>query len=227
MPRPTANLPEDLWEIVSGQLTAERKQKMETTAQGRTERLSLVLQDVHHPHNISACMRSAEAFGVLNVDVVTRKEPFSPTSVARGVSRWLNIKTHDEIAACARSLHERSYRIAAAMPDPQKGRNLYELPIDQPLAVLFCNEHEGMSEEWRPHVDYFFTIPMVGMVESLNISVSAAITIHEIMRRYQRELKGESILISPSQQKALLNSWIAEQYPTNWRELYRRLSTKG
>ncbi len=226
MPQSTVNLPEDLWTVLSEQLTAERRKKMETTAQGRTERLSLVLQDIHHPHNISACMRSAEAFGVLNVDVVTRKEPFSPTSVARGVSRWLNVQTHDEIAACAQSLRKRSYCIAAAMPDPQKGSSLYELPIDRPLAVLFCNEHEGMSEDWRPYVDYFFTIPMVGMVESLNISVSAAITIHEIMRRYKREVK-ESILLDPSKQKALLNTWIAEQYPTNWRELYRRLSTKG
>lgn len=214
-------LPSDLWNVISSQLTEERRRKMEETALQRTDRIRLVLQDIHHPHNVSACLRSAEAFGVLNVHVVDRKEPFKASSVAKGVDRWLNLHKHADIASCAAELKKGSFKIASAMPNPVNCVSLYELPLDEPIAVLFGNEHEGMAEEFRPHVDYFFTIPMVGMVESLNISVCAAITMHDLRQRAMKQWKTK-FLLSDTERNTLLNRWIADQFP-RWSSLYERL----
>jgi tRNA (guanosine-2'-O-)-methyltransferase len=151
-------------------------------------------------------------FGVLNVHVVNRGESFKPTTVAKGVDRWLNIHRHNDVASCVQELKKGHYKIASAMPDPKNCVSLYELPLDQPLAVIFGNEHEGVSEDFRPHVDYFFTIPMFGMVESLNISVCAAITMQHLRRRAHEE-RGETFLLSEEERQQLLNQWIADQYP--------------
>ncbi len=221
MPEPKLALPADLWQVLSPQLTEERRLKMENTAKERTERFSLILQDIHHPHNVSACLRSAEAFGVLNVHVVNRQEAFQASSVAKGVERWLNLSKHTDIASCVADLRKHSYCIAAAMPNPEHCTTVSELPLDRPLAILFANEHEGMSPDWRPFVDMYFTIPMVGMVESLNISVSAAITLHELTKRSRLHWQDAHVL-SPPARNALLNQWVAQQFP-HWSDLYQRL----
>lgn len=214
-------IPKDLWKTLSPQLTDERRFKMERTASQRTERIRLVLQDVHHPHNISACMRSAEAFGISHVHVVDHQEAFKPSSVAKGVDRWLNVHRHADIPSCVAELKKHNYKIASAMPNPVNCVSLYELDLSQPIAVLFGNEHEGMSEDFRPFVDTFFTIPMVGMVESLNISVCAAITMSHLRERSL--LTRGDVLLNAERKEDLLNRWIADQYP-RWKELYERLS---
>jgi tRNA (guanosine-2'-O-)-methyltransferase len=218
VPDKSSELPPDLWKLLASQLTEKRRFKMEETASQRTERIRLVLQDIHHPHNVSACLRSAEAFGILNVHVINRTEPFKASSVAKGVDRWLNVHKHTDIPSCVAELKKRNYKIASAMPNPVDCKSLYDLPVDEPIAVLFGNEHEGMSEDFRPHVDYFFTIPMYGMVESLNISVCAAITMHELRHRAEIFWKS-NFHLSESERTALLNTWIAAQYP-RWSELY-------
>jgi tRNA (guanosine-2'-O-)-methyltransferase len=206
-------IPADLWKVVSPQLTDARRARMLACASQRTARVRLVLQDVNNAHNVSACMRSADAFGVLNVDVVTLGQKFQTTTTAKGVGNWLRVRRHVNIEGCVEALRKDGVHIACAMPDPQQ-KSLSELPRDKPLAVLFGNEHAGVSPEWRAHVDSFFTIPMVGMVESLNISVSAAITLYELTK--VRDCLGAG------EQVELLNEWLAEQLP-NWRLLYDRL----
>ncbi len=202
----------DLWERYSSQLTAERKRRMELTASLRTNRLRLVLQDVHHPHNVSACLRSAEAFGIQNVHVINRGEPFKASSVAKGVDRWLHINKHTDIESCVHELRKQSFKIASAMPNPTNCTSLYELPLDQPLALVFGNEHEGMSEDFKPHVDYFFTIPMYGMVESMNISVCAAITMHDLRQRGMK-MWADKFVLDEVEKRKLLSKWMADQFP--------------
>ena len=75
--------PPDAWQLLKDRFTPARQARMTSVAASRTRAIRLVVQDIHNPHNVSACMRSAEAFGVQNVDVVCLKEKFSPSSVAR------------------------------------------------------------------------------------------------------------------------------------------------
>ncbi len=216
------HLPEDLWEVLCGELTDSRREKLLQVSQNRTELIRLVIQDVHNPHNVSACLRSAEAFGVLHADIVTLKNPFKPSTASRGVTDWLQLHKFTDIATCALELKKSGYKLAAAVRPGKHTINLQELPCQEPIALIFGNEHEGISQEWDSHIDYSFTIPMFGMVESLNISVAAAICLHTLTEKF-RSLRSDDFFLNSKARSELLNRWIAQQY-AHWPLLYKRLS---
>ncbi|NRA47251.1 MAG: RNA methyltransferase [Oligoflexales bacterium] len=205
--------PQDAWKLLSGRLTPKRSKKMEEVASQRTKHLRLIIQDVHNPHNISACIRSAEAFGIQNVHVVALKNSFKTSTVARGAGNWLSIHRHESIEECANTLHKLGYSIAAGMPT-QSSSPLHSMELSKPVAVLFGNEHEGVSPDWKKFIDLYFTIPMVGVVESLNISVSAAITMQHLSHRARLELSEDEYLLNPEEQNQLLCNWVCSQIPS-------------
>jgi tRNA (guanosine-2'-O-)-methyltransferase len=172
-------------------LSENRQKKMLETAHRRIYDVRLVIQDVSDPHNVSACFRSAEAMGVMNVHTVDENRVYKTSSVSRGVDRWLNIHSHSSIDSCARQLKATGFRIAAGFP-AKDALPIDQLPLDEPIALVFGNERSGVSETWLPHLDQKFTIPMQGMVESLNISVSAAISLYEVCRRRRASPVGQS-----------------------------------
>lgn len=216
--------PRDVWRLLSPRLSAARQARMLSVAAARTRRIRLVVQDVHQPHNVSACLRSADAFGVQDVDVVTLKQRFRPSTVARGVVHWLSLTRHFTVAESVASLRKSGYKIVAGVPRPDAS-SLYELPVDQPLAVVFGNEHAGIDEEWLQHVDHPFTIPMCGMVESLNISVSAAITLSHLTRAARMAL-GDRYHLSTEDQEQLLSDWFCRTTPS-WKGEYERAVAKS
>lgn len=201
---------EKAWEENANRLTSQRRTKIEKVISNRTAQIRLVIQDVHNPHNISACLRSAEAFGVQHVDIVHLDKPFKTSSVAKGVSGWLSISHHTSVEDCVKALKKDGYKLVAGMPSPDSSA-LGDLSVESPLAVIFGNEHEGVHDSWKPHIDHYFTIPMFGMVESLNISVSAAITVQRLTERARQQL-GENYFLSSSEQTAILNHWISEHF---------------
>ena len=203
-------IPDDAWALLSPQLTDHRRERMLKTAEQRTRRVRLVVQDVHQPHNVSACIRSAEAFGIQDIDVVSLTTKFSASTVARGVDEWVDISKHESEAACIDSLRRQGYLIAAAFPHG-KAVSLENLPLDRPIAVAFGNEHGGLTTDWRDKADICFTIPMFGIVESLNISVCAAITLHDLSSRARKILGAESYYVSTAERDKLLNKWICRQ----------------
>ncbi len=206
-------LPPDLWDVLRPRFSPARQQRFLDVVAKRTAHIRLVLQDVHLPHNISACLRSAEAFGVLHCDVVRVKPTrFKPSGAARGVESWLQMHSFTTIAECAASLKAQGYQIVAAIPR-QEAVPLEQVAIDKPLAVLFGNEHAGVDPQWHEYIDGYFTIPMCGMVESLNISVSAAISLFSLTQRMQALLPPDTYLLSPSQQQDTLNAWTSRQVP--------------
>jgi tRNA (guanosine-2'-O-)-methyltransferase len=216
------NHPEDLWDVLKDDITESRRAKIELAADNRTNQVRLVVQDVHDPHNVSACMRSAEAMGLQKVDVVTLNEPFRTTTVARGVKNWLEVSKFKTVKECADQLHKEGFLICAGMP-ATGSMPIDELPVDEtkPLALLFGNEHAGVSPEWKEHVDLYFTIPMAGLVESMNISVCAAISMHHMTHK-SKTLLGPKYFLSEGNKKALLNSW-AVRTIDNWEKRYERL----
>lgn len=202
-------------------LTDKRRERMLAVAAGRTRRVRLVVQDIHDPHNVSACLRSADAFGVQDCDVVTLKESFRASTVARGVAYWLTVHRHHAIATCAAQLRAEGYKIFAGVPLPG-AKPLHELPVDEKIAVVFGNEHAGIDPAWHGFVDQPFTIPMAGMVESLNISVCAAITLQHLTHRAREALPPAAYHLPDPEQKRLLNAWVCRQI-TSWPEVLGRL----
>ncbi len=196
------------WKDLLPRLTERRRERLEAAASKRTNHIRLVIQDIHHPHNVSACMRSAEAFGIQHVDIVTMREKFNPSTVTKGVTSWLKLTRHADVDSCAAQLKAAGYRIAAGYP-AQDATPLDQIAIDTPLAVVFANEHSGADPAWDEHVDVRFTIPMVGLVESLNISVSCAITLYTLRQKLERHL-GQRAQLAPAQVAALLDEWAAQ-----------------
>jgi tRNA (guanosine-2'-O-)-methyltransferase len=211
--------PSDAWALLSPQLTAARTKRMSEVVAQRTNHLRLVIQDIHHPHNVSACLRTADAFGIARIDVVTLHENFKPSTAAKGVDEWLMIKRYKEIAACVSDLKASGFAIAAGYPSAD-AVPLAELPIDRPIAIVFGNEHDGVHPDWAKAIDYRFTIPMFGMVESLNISVSCAVTLHSLRMRAQAAL-GDDFTLSLDEQKRVLDLWVCKQTPQSKHQLER------
>ncbi len=178
------------------QLTERRKNKILRVDQHRLQNIRLVIQDVHHPHNVSACLRTADAFGISTIDVVTLKKKFYASTVAAGVEQWLNIHKFDNVLDCVTHLRNKGFKIAAALPpDRVPSANthqeffhheLHHLPLLTPIALVFGNEQEGIDPEWFQYLDYSFSIPMYGMVESFNISVACAITLYDVTSRVRK-----------------------------------------
>jgi tRNA (guanosine-2'-O-)-methyltransferase len=218
-------IPLDAWEVLSPTLSAARQQKMRKIAAKRTAQVRLVLQDVQNPHNISACLRSAEAFGISHVDIVSSRVSFKASTVAKGVAAWLQLSLYPSIVACAEELLSQGYGIYLGMPQQEGVSPLAELSLERPMAVVFGNEQNGVSPEWLNCSDGSFTIPMHGFVESLNISVCAAITLHELSSRGRKSLAPERYFISAAQQKLLLDRWVWQQRPSAPAEYQRLISS--
>ncbi|MBW2507718.1 MAG: RNA methyltransferase [Deltaproteobacteria bacterium] len=162
-------------------VTPARLQRIEEVVAARTDDLVVVLDRVADPHNASAVLRSADAFGVQNVHAIIGEAPFRASrGVSKGTHRWLDVTRYDSAAACARRLKADGYAIYVATMDGETTpEGLREVSR---LAVVFGNEHHGVSPEMREWADGTFSIPMRGFVESLNISVAAAITLQTLAR---------------------------------------------
>ena len=161
-------------------VTEERLRRIEGVVAARTDSLAVVLDRLSDPHNSSAVLRSAEAFGVQHVHAVVGIHGFRASQgVAKGTQRWLDVSRYEDADACARRLIADGFSIYAA--SMEGSHSLEELRSVPRLAVVFGNEHHGVSEAMRAHTDGTFSIPMRGFVESLNVSVAAAITMQTLI----------------------------------------------
>ncbi len=162
-------------------ITDERKARIESVIAGRTRRVLPVLERLSDPHNTAAVLRSADAFGAHEVHVIETKERFVASSrVAKGSERWLDLVCHADTDACVDALHARGYRVLIAAMDGQVEPQ--DLAALGRVAVVFGNEHAGVSAAMRARADGAYRIPMRGFVESLNVSVAAAITLSSALR---------------------------------------------
>jgi len=189
---PAEQVIEALREVV----TPERLRRIEEVVEGRTDDLAIVLDRVTDPHNVSAVLRSADAFGVQNVHTIVGGAGFRASrGVSKGTHRWLDVTRHESAEVCAHRLKEDGYAIyVAAMDGETTPERLHEKPR---VSVVFGNEHDGVSREMRSLADGTFSIPMRGFVESLNISVAAAITLQALAREGRPRLE-------PARQRTLL-----------------------
>lgn len=175
-------------------VTEERRRRIAEVVQQRTDSVVIVLEEIADPHNSSAILRSADAFGIQTVRVVVGEHGFRASrGVSKGTHRWLDVVRYENVDGCVRALKDEGYAIyVAAMGASAAPADLVHEPR---LAIVFGNEHRGVSPAMRRHADGMFAIPMRGFVESLNVSVAAAITMQALT-------PGRPAL-SPEQQLAL------------------------
>lgn len=182
--------PARIVEVLSPLVTPERLARFHDVLARRTRSLVPVLDGLSDPHNGAAILRSADAFGCHEVHVVDGRFPFAVSHrVSRGTHRWLSVTRHDTADACCDALVARNYRIfVAAMDGTITPEALARVPR---AAIVFGNEHHGVSDAFRDRADGVYRIPMVGFVESLNVSVASAITLYVASQGRHGDLSSE------------------------------------
>jgi tRNA (guanosine-2'-O-)-methyltransferase len=179
----------ELIAYLSSFVTSHKLELMNQVIKNRTRRVTIVLEDVFQPHNMSAAIRSAECFGVQDVHIIEQQQRFKPNiNISRGASNWITLHHYDEknvnnVERCFAQLRENNYRIIATSPSSEKSFELSQIPLNSKIALVFGTEETGISDYVRDHADACVTIPMFGFTESFNISVSVALCLYDITMR--------------------------------------------
>ena len=171
-------------------MTPERREKLMTVLKKRQNDVTVVLENVFDPHNISAVMRTCDAVGVQEIYVLNTKIPRHKKWGARSSSsaaKWLTIHQFENAKECFNALRGKYKKILTTHLSSD-AVSLHTIDFTQPIALVFGNEHSGVSEEIRNMADGNFIIPQAGIIRSLNISVACAVTLYEAYR--QKELAG-------------------------------------
>ncbi len=187
-------------------MTEERFSLFEQTLSMRTTYLTILTENTFHPHNAAALIRHCEAFGVQRMHTIETRCQFDPSqNISRGSDRWLNLVRHSSTSEALSALKAEGYRLVATTPhresctpetfDVKKGK----------FALIFGTEHAGFSDEAMAAADEYLRIPMCGMVESLNVSASAAILIYQLAQRVRAQVEGWQL--SEEEQTRLLYDW--------------------
>ncbi|MBK8191042.1 MAG: RNA methyltransferase [Vampirovibrionales bacterium] len=194
-------------------MPTERRQELIHRVSAARQRGVVVIEDVHDPHNAAAVFRSCEAFGFQDVRLIFDQEkPFTPRKLGRATSasanKWLTFKTFTSTQACLDELHTDGYEVIATALD-DRAESFFEASFLSPrLALMFGNEHRGLSAQALAMADRIVCLPMAGVIQSLNLSVTAGITLFETTR--QRRAAGlEPYLLPASERLALAQDLLA------------------
>ena len=166
-------------------MTPERKEKLLNVLSKRQNDITVVLENVFDPHNISAVMRSCDAVGVQEIYVLNTKIPRHKKWGARSSSsaaKWLTIHQFDNVEECFTDLRKK-YSTILTTHLSIDAVSLYQTDLTKSIALVFGNEHSGVSEEIIQLADGNFIIPQVGIIRSLNISVACAVSLYEAFRQ--------------------------------------------
>ena len=190
-------------------MTAERRKRMIEVLQHRQQNITVVLENVHDPHNIFAVMRTCDAVGIQDIYVINSKLPEhkkAGKASGRSAKKWLSINHFDQVDSCVTELRKHYSKILSSGFSTES-LNMFDVDFTESIALVFGNEQKGVSEELSALADGNFIIPQTGMIKSLNISVACAVTMYEAFR--QKNLAGHYLKPSFSyeKQEALLNDW--------------------
>lgn len=208
-------------------IPAVKGELFDQVAAQRTRYLTVLLEEIYQEHNASAVLRSCDCFGIQELHVIESKNQYKvQRDIARGAGRWVDLYNYNEgstpLLDAVTKLKSKGYKIAALTPDAEL--SIFDVPLDQPLALSFGTEWEGISDEIREIADYKVSIPMVGFTESFNVSVSVALTLQALRQRLVES--GKNWKLSEEDQVDVKLKW-CQRYMRNGdvvrRELERRL----
>ena len=190
-------------------MTAERTERLATVLHKRQPDLTVVLENVFDPHNISAVMRTCDAVGIQDIYILNNKIPPHKKWGAKSSSsaaKWLTIHQFTDAAECFTALRKNFSKIYTTHLSSD-AFTLHELNLTEPVALIFGNEHSGVSEEIIAMADGNFIIPQVGIIRSLNISVACAVTLYEAFRQKNNAGHYHEIKLQGEQLETLRTNW--------------------
>ncbi len=171
-------------------ITERRKQLFYEVMNYRTRHITIVLEDIYQSQNASAVLRTAEIYGIQDIHIIENRNQYKINrDVVLGSSKWINLYKYNTFEnntlACFENLREKGYKIYATTPH-RDDVNLYDLNLNDKIALVFGSELPGLSKTAMENADGFVKIPMYGFTESFNISVSAAIFLSHLVERLHK-----------------------------------------
>lgn len=202
-------------------MTAERYGVLRGSVALRMRYMTVLAENMYHGQNAAALIRHCDAFGVQQMHTVETKCRFQPNPViARGSERWVDVERHASTPEAIAALRRAGYRIVATTPHREDVTPETFDVTKGPFALIFGTEHAGISDEAIAGADEFLRIPMCGLVESLNVSASAAILIYLLTERIRRTVDGWQL--SVVEQAELMERWMRRSVKDSERILERR-----
>jgi tRNA (guanosine-2'-O-)-methyltransferase len=190
-------------------MTPEREQRLKKVLKNRQFDLTVVMENVFDPHNISAVMRTCDAVGIQDIYILNTKISKHKkwgTRSSSSASKWLTIHEYDDALVCFAELRNK-FSLILTTHLSSDAISLYEIDFTKSVALIFGNEHEGVSEEIRALADGNFIIPQAGMIRSLNISVACAVSLYEAFRQKQRAAHYSNSKLPDADFKRIWDRW--------------------
>lgn len=176
---------------------------------GRQSNLTVVMENVFDPHNISAVMRTCDAIGIQDIYILNTKIPKHKkwgSKSSSSAAKWLSIHQFADAEECFTELRKHYDKIYSTHLS-SNAISLYELDLTQSIALVFGNEHSGVSEEITNKCNGNFIIPQVGIIQSLNISVACAVSLYEAFRQKKNAGHYDQSSLPIDKKNQLMNEW--------------------
>ncbi len=193
-------------------ITSKRLQRFEKVARQSQLNLTVILENVHDPHNIGAVLRTCDSVGIREVFVILTDKNIDPEKYEIGhkssssAKKWIDIRVYTSVEVAIQEVRKKYDAIVGTALN-ESSVSLYATDLSGSVALAFGNERDGLSSEMLPHLNQNIVIPQFGMIQSLNISVACAITLYESCRqRLGKNLYADEGL--NVEKKALLDSFI-------------------
>ncbi len=164
-------------------MTPERLQVIRNSLERRQPDLTVVMERVTKPHNLAAVARTLEAVGGMEVHAITELRPLRLSQMsAAGIRKWMKLQKHQSTGQCLAKLKQQGFHIIATTLS-ETAKDYRDIDYTRPVAILTGQELEGISDEAIGLADQCISIPIVGMVQSLNVSVATALVLYEAHRQ--------------------------------------------
>lgn len=190
--------------------TEVREKKIRDVLSRRQPTLTIVLENIHDPHNVSAVFRTCDSVGVEEVQLLyygNQSFPELGEKSSASARKWVDRRQFSSVSECYTSLRERGFTIVATSLS-EESRNIYGTDFTGKTAIVFGNEHTGVSKEAAEFADGNITIPQSGMIQSLNISVACAVVLYEALRQRQAAGMYDSLQYSAEEYNDKIRQWL-------------------
>lgn len=190
-------------------MTPERYARLTSVLNHRQPDLTVILENVFDPHNVSAVMRTCDAVGIQDMYILNNRIPphkkwgYRSSSTA---DKWLSVHQFTDAEACFKEIRKKYEKIYTSHLS-ESSSNLYKMDLTTSIALVFGNETFGVSDEIRKYADGDFIIPQVGIIKSLNISVACAVTLYEAFRQKNKKEHYNSSRLPPDEFKIVKEKW--------------------
>lgn len=190
-------------------MTPERENKLKKVIATKQSNLTIIMENIDDPHNISACLRSCDAVGVKEVYILDSNEYTAERlgkKSSASATKWLDIHKFTDIDECFAAVRAKYDKIFSTHLSTES-KSLHELDLTASVALVFGNEKDGVTQDALDRSDGNFIIPQYGLIQSLNISVACAVSLYEALRQRANAGMYENGVMSVAEQEAMFVDW--------------------